>query len=432
MEVAAAAAGTGIGAGISPTGADGLRSHSWQPLLCCAGCHPAAVSLSGDSAAEVEVTKGLTQATCSVGASSDERSLGHRTPKTAAKCFSNCASPAAVAAAPLLGGPRPRPRPSLPPLPPRPRAILIFSGAEFELTMAFNFDDFTFEPGPKRPRAAERKGVDENKGASCGRAHVLTLPLIEEVVAKPVVPALDASGPSCAPPHGPTTADPSAAADVRLAELKLIQKYRTTTPASVDVFHRFLLSLGERAHGRFWALVACLLSVQCRDSVALEVCRRLMTDAPDGPADVAALPKAVLEDRCRRCNYYLTKASNIRAVSEIVVRASGRVPCSYEGLVALPGVGAKIGHLMRSVAFSDDGSGIVVDTHVCSSCSPSQPFLFRYSGPLSLLPSSPLRRCIVSLRGWVGSTLPPLARGPRRPGDSSKRGSLGARGRGSA
>ncbi|KAL1520292.1 hypothetical protein AB1Y20_021884 [Prymnesium parvum] len=151
--------------------------------------------------------------------------------------------------------------------------------------------------------------------------------------------------------------------DVKLSELSLIRSFRMVTHASVDEFHSFLLSLSTSPHGKFWALVACLLSVQCRDAVALEATRGLMHAAPRGPADVAALAHDELLSRVRSCNYCVTKAKNVRAASEAVVR-SGRVAVSHEALLALPGVGAKIAHLMRSLAFADDGAGIVVDTHV--------------------------------------------------------------------
>ena len=83
----------------------------------------------------------------------------------------------------------------------------------------------------------------------------------------------------------------------RLAELAILTDYRRNKSASVDAFNSFLLSLGTpqdpcgidipckpeissvqsptatstvathhtQMHGRFWALIACLLSVQCRD-----------------------------------------------------------------------------------------------------------------------------------------------------------------------
>ena len=152
-----------------------------------------------------------------------------------------------------------------------------------------------------------------------------------------------------------------------LLELALVKRFRAGRRATVDDFHAFLLSLGGQRDGRWWALAACLLSVQCRDVVALETVKALMALCPGGAADVSALEADELRAACKRCNFYATKAENLRKASAAVVAAGDAVPGSYAGLVALPGVGPKIAHLMLSVAFGDgdgDGDGIVVDTHV--------------------------------------------------------------------
>lgn len=65
-----------------------------------------------------------------------------------------------------------------------------------------------------------------------------------------------------------------------LKEYKLIAEYRGKTKATVDDFHRFLLSLRNDQQGRYWALIACLLSVQCRDVVSLQAIRSLMATCP--------------------------------------------------------------------------------------------------------------------------------------------------------
>ena len=156
----------------------------------------------------------------------------------------------------------------------------------------------------------------------------------------------------------------SANAECWLQELELIRHFRSGRRATVDDFHAFLLSLHGPA-ARFWALVACLLSVQCRDVVALETVKALMRTCPGGAVEVRDLPKEALESAVRRCNFCVTKADNVRRAAIAVVAAG--VPCSYEALVELPGVGPKIANLMLSVAFGEadgDGAGIVVDTHV--------------------------------------------------------------------
>ena len=149
----------------------------------------------------------------------------------------------------------------------------------------------------------------------------------------------------------------------RLLEYSLIRHFRLVCKTSVDDFHLFLMSLrGET--GRYWALVASILSVQCRDVVSLAVVRKIMAHAPNGPSDIAAMGQERLEQLCKRCNYYKTKAQKLVKITATVLAADGVVPESYEGLIALPGVGPKIAHLMRSVAFGHDETGIVVDCHV--------------------------------------------------------------------
>ena len=76
-----------------------------------------------------------------------------------------------------------------------------------------------------------------------------------EPPAKPVEPP---AKPDCS-----TSAECSSAnAECWLQELELIRHFRSGRRATVDDFHAFLLSLHGPA-ARFWALVACLLSVQC-------------------------------------------------------------------------------------------------------------------------------------------------------------------------
>ena len=100
-----------------------------------------------------------------------------------------------------------------------------------------------------------------------------------EPPAKPVEPPAE---PDCS-----TTSAECSSARVAcwLQELELIKHFRSGRRATVDDFHAFLLSLHGPA-ARVWALVACLLSVQCRDVVALEAVKALMRTCPGGAAEV--------------------------------------------------------------------------------------------------------------------------------------------------
>jgi len=136
--------------------------------------------------------------------------------------------------------------------------------------------------------------------------------------------------------------------------------------ARVDAFHDFLLSLSAEPEPSFQALVATLLSVQCRDGVALRAMTRLR-DALGGQCVVAAVTAATretIEDAVSCCNYKRTKARYVKEVAAAIrAKHRGVVPRTVVELKTLPGVGPKIAHLVASVAFGE-ASGVVVDAHV--------------------------------------------------------------------
>ena len=262
--------------------------------------------------------------------------------------------------------------------------------------MSLNLSKFAFKPNRQRPAPAAEDAlvkraciaVDEPATATATASTAAGSAIATPTKSK----AEDASssclwtaptdvpddGSSCATTAtGPLAAAAAAAAAApapapervatHLLELVLVKRFRAGRRATVDDFHAFLLSLGGQRDGRWWALAACLLSVQCRDVVALETVKALKAQCPGGAAGVNALAADELRAACKRCNFYATKAENLRKASSAVVAAGGAVPSSYAALVSLPGVGPKIAHLMLSVAFGDgdgDGDGIVVDTHV--------------------------------------------------------------------
>ncbi|KAK3244354.1 hypothetical protein CYMTET_46028 [Cymbomonas tetramitiformis] len=149
--------------------------------------------------------------------------------------------------------------------------------------------------------------------------------------------------------------------------IEKIEEMRAETPASVDDFHRFLLELRGEPEPEFECLVAALLSVQCRDGVALAAMQKLKAGVKEEGVTVAAITSMSVDDLgnyISSCNYYKTKAKNIKAIAEILTqRFDGRIPKSATQLTSLPGVGPKIAHLVMSIAFGKN-SGIVVDTHV--------------------------------------------------------------------
>lgn len=111
----------------------------------------------------------------------------------------------------------------------------------------------------------------------------------------------------------------------------------------------------------FRLLVMARLSAQCTDKRVNEVSKKLFEKYPD----VFAMAKADrhdLEEIIRPCGLFRTKTESVIGMSkEIIERHGGRVPDTYDDLIALSGVGMKIANLMLGDVFGD--SRIVPDTH---------------------------------------------------------------------
>lgn len=111
----------------------------------------------------------------------------------------------------------------------------------------------------------------------------------------------------------------------------------------------------------FRLLVMARLSAQCTDKRVNEVSLPLFERFPDVYA-LANADRSELEAIIRPCGLFRTKAESVIGMSkEIIERHGGKVPSTYDELIALSGVGMKIANLMLGDVFGD--SKIVPDTH---------------------------------------------------------------------
>ena len=109
-------------------------------------------------------------------------------------------------------------------------------------------------------------------------------------------------------------------------------------------------------------LVAVVLSAQCTDKRVNEVTPALFALAGDVAA-MARVPVQKIEMIVRPCGLAPTKAKAISQLSRIIVeRHGGLVPCTFEELEALPGVGHKTASVVMSQAFGV--RAFPVDTHI--------------------------------------------------------------------
>ena len=109
-------------------------------------------------------------------------------------------------------------------------------------------------------------------------------------------------------------------------------------------------------------LIAVLLSAQCTDKKVNEVTPALFAAGPT-PAEMAALDEKEILAHIRQLGLANTKARNVRKLAQILVTVhGGEVPCTFEELEALPGVGHKTASVVMAQAFGVPA--FPVDTHI--------------------------------------------------------------------
>ncbi|WP_294337056.1 endonuclease III [uncultured Sphingomonas sp.] len=116
----------------------------------------------------------------------------------------------------------------------------------------------------------------------------------------------------------------------------------------------------------FTLLVAVALSAQMTDAGVNKATRSLFAVA-DTPEKMAALGLDAIRDYVRTINFNNTKAKNVLALSEALVRDHGGVvPEDRAALEALPGVGRKTANVVLNTAFGHET--FAVDTHIFRVC----------------------------------------------------------------
>lgn len=117
----------------------------------------------------------------------------------------------------------------------------------------------------------------------------------------------------------------------------------------------------------FQLLIATVLSAQTTDVTVNKITPALFAKYPT-PAALASAPLEDIKEKIRPVNYHNNKASNIKKLSEILVRKfNGETPDTMESLVELPGVARKTANVLLSQAFGR-AEGIVIDTHIKRLC----------------------------------------------------------------
>jgi len=110
----------------------------------------------------------------------------------------------------------------------------------------------------------------------------------------------------------------------------------------------------------FELLVAVVLSAQATDKSVNLATRKLF---PITPRKIVDLGVAKLEKSIQTIGLFRTKAKNVVALSEMLLKEhGGEVPRSREALERLPGVGRKTANVVLNTAFGEPT--VAVDTHI--------------------------------------------------------------------
>lgn len=109
-------------------------------------------------------------------------------------------------------------------------------------------------------------------------------------------------------------------------------------------------------------LVAVVLSAQSTD-VGVNKATRELFKTVTTPAQMVALGEEGLKQHIKTIGLFNSKAKNVIALSEILVRDfGGEVPADRDVLTSLPGVGRKTANVVMNSAFGAET--FAVDTHI--------------------------------------------------------------------
>jgi endonuclease III len=127
-------------------------------------------------------------------------------------------------------------------------------------------------------------------------------------------------------------------------------------------FEPIINKLARRNATIFEILIATMMSARTKDDTTEKAAERLFNRA-DTPKKLLKLKTKEIEKLIYPVGFYKTKAKNIIEASKLILnKYKGKVPCTQDDLITLPGVGLKTAALVLSEGFGIDD--ICVDTHV--------------------------------------------------------------------
>ncbi|KAG7380112.1 Endonuclease III-like protein 1 [Phytophthora pseudosyringae] len=159
--------------------------------------------------------------------------------------------------------------------------------------------------------------------------------------------------------------------DKRLELLLALFEARTSMTTPIDKFGTQVCvapGVTSAKVERFQLLVAALLSSQTQDPITYAAMQRLhqLGENDEGLTigTVQATSEGALSEALKPVGFYHRKAQHLKRVATVLSsQFHGDIPRSLDELLALPGIGPKIGRVIMLLAWGQV-DGIVVDTHV--------------------------------------------------------------------
>jgi endonuclease III len=125
-----------------------------------------------------------------------------------------------------------------------------------------------------------------------------------------------------------------------------------------------LFELAERGFTTpFEQLCACILSIRTYDEVSLPAALRLFEVART-PRELARLSPKAIQEKIRPCTFYEGKAFQLRDMARTILKEfGGELPCDFEGMTSLKGVGPKCASLVLGIACGESAIGVDIHVH---------------------------------------------------------------------
>ena len=113
----------------------------------------------------------------------------------------------------------------------------------------------------------------------------------------------------------------------------------------------------------FEQLVACIVSIRTRDEQMVKIARRAF-DSARTPGEFAQMTPAQIDGLIYGSAFHEAKSRQVHAIAiRVVEEFGGELPCDFDMLTSLPGVGPKCANLVLGIACGQARIGVDIHVH---------------------------------------------------------------------